>query len=267
MIIAHFLIMLNHQDLTCFMSLFMRFLCSQPIKLSSNNHHLVFNHIISSHPGMYSSSCHIHMQYEEPKQEEFQSVQPWKPQFCNQWQQGIASSDFQEMTSQVAQMVAAINQLARKTEEEKEATVNEAPLGAASALEFQADHNLNNVVGGLDQVFSVPDIPIHVPEFQVDINAFDLLQLETIKPVLDLDISVWMSAHTHNLNSAFSIEYIDIPYAVSELCADFNIIPVDNSFTVGVHLAADLIDASEVIFEEPVQVDSKLELPSCLGEN
>ncbi|KOM49517.1 hypothetical protein LR48_Vigan08g034400 [Vigna angularis] len=75
-----------------------------------------------------------------------------------------------------------------------------------------------------------------------------------------------MSTHTHILDSAFSIEHIDIPYAVLELCADFDIIPVDDSFTVGVHLAADLIDASEVIFEEPVHVDFKFELHICLGE-
>ncbi|WVY89506.1 hypothetical protein V8G54_035020 [Vigna mungo] len=60
MITTHFLIMLNHQNLTCFMSLFLRFLCSHPIKLSNNNHHLVVNHIMSSHPGMCSNSCHTY---------------------------------------------------------------------------------------------------------------------------------------------------------------------------------------------------------------
>ncbi|WVY92079.1 hypothetical protein V8G54_037593 [Vigna mungo] len=47
-------------------------------------------------------------QYDELKQEELQSVQPWQPQFSDQWQQRIVASDFQEMTTQVAQMVAAI---------------------------------------------------------------------------------------------------------------------------------------------------------------
>ncbi|KOM25624.1 hypothetical protein LR48_Vigan125s001400 [Vigna angularis] len=204
-------------------------------------------------------------QYAEPELDEFQSVQPWQDQLCDQ-QQGIAASNFQEMTTQVSQIVVAINQLTRKAKEEKEATINEVPLGAASTMEFQADHNHNEVVGGLDQVCSELDIPNHVPEIQVDIIAFDLLQLEPIKPILDLDTVVWMSTHTHILDSAFSIELIDIPYAVLELCADFDIIPVGDSFIVGVHLAADLIDASEVIFEEPVQVDFKFELPICLGE-
>ncbi|KOM47878.1 hypothetical protein LR48_Vigan07g158200 [Vigna angularis] len=134
------------------------------------------------------------------------------------------------MTTQVAQIMASINQLTRKAKEDKEATINEAPLGAASTMEFQADHNHNEVVGELDQVCSELDIPIHVPEIQVDINAFDLLQLEPIKLVLDLDTAVWMSAHTHILDSTFSIDLM--------------------------------------LFQsyEPVQVDFKFELPICLGE-
>ncbi|XP_022638039.1 uncharacterized protein LOC111241876 [Vigna radiata var. radiata] len=52
----------------------------------------------------------------------------------------------------------------------------------------------------------------------------------------------------------------------SELCADFDIILVDNSLTVGADSAADLVEIGEVIFEEPIQVNSKLELPNGLGE-
>ncbi|XP_052725670.1 uncharacterized protein LOC128194459 isoform X1 [Vigna angularis] len=102
------------------------------------------------------------------------------------------------------------------------------------------------------QVYSELSIPIEFSKVQYEFNALDLFKVEPIEPTLDY-VPV-MPAHTHILDSAFSIENIDMPYAVSELCTGFDIIPVDDSFTVGVHLAADLIDASEVIFEEPVQV-------------
>ncbi|KOM51847.1 hypothetical protein LR48_Vigan09g050600 [Vigna angularis] len=37
-------------------------------------------------------------------------------------------------------------------------------------------------------------------------------------------------------------------------------------FRRGAHSAADLVETGEIIFEESIQVDSKLELPICLGE-
>ncbi|XP_052732458.1 uncharacterized protein LOC128196250 [Vigna angularis] len=114
------------------------------------------------------------------------------------------------------------------------------------------------------QVYSELSIPIEFSKVQYEFNALDLFKVEPIEPAPDY-VPV-MLAHSHILDSACSIENIDMPYAVSELCTGFDIIPVDDSFTIGVHLAADLIDASEVIFEEPVQVDFKFELPICLGE-
>ncbi|KOM46339.1 hypothetical protein LR48_Vigan07g004300 [Vigna angularis] len=72
-----------------------------------------------------------------------------------------------------------------------------------------------------------------------EFNALDLFKVEPIEPTLDY-VPV-MPAHTHILDSAFSIENIDMPYAVSELCTGFDIIPVDDSFTVGVHSIADLV--------------------------
>ncbi|KOM49698.1 hypothetical protein LR48_Vigan08g052500 [Vigna angularis] len=164
---------------------------------------------------------------------------------------GIPISEIQGMTTQVAQLVAAVNKLTGRAEEKE----------ASDAIGENHDEVASEK---RMQVYSKLDISIPFPKVQIDFNAFDLLIFEPIKPILDLDTAVWMSAHTHILDSPFSIEYIDIPYVVSELCADFDIIPVDDSFTVGVHLATDLIDASEVIFEEPIQVDFKFELPICL---
>ncbi|KOM28727.1 hypothetical protein LR48_Vigan567s000200 [Vigna angularis] len=114
------------------------------------------------------------------------------------------------------------------------------------------------------QVYSELSIPIEFSKVQYEFNALDLFKVEPIEPTLDY-VPV-MPAHTHILDSAFSIENIDMPYAVSELCTGFDIIPVDDSFTVGVHLAADLIDASEVIFEEPVQVESDFNPSTGIAE-
>ncbi|KOM25575.1 hypothetical protein LR48_Vigan118s002500 [Vigna angularis] len=76
-------------------------------------------------------------QYEEPKQEDFQSLQPWQDQFCDQAQQDLPSTDFQEMTNQVAQLVSTIKKLTRRAEEEKGVETNGAPLMVAAAPEFQ----------------------------------------------------------------------------------------------------------------------------------
>ncbi|WVZ17801.1 hypothetical protein V8G54_010783 [Vigna mungo] len=76
-------------------------------------------------------------QYDAPEQKEFQTVQPWQPTFCNQWQQGNPASDLQGLTTQVAQLVAVVNKLTRRAEEEKGATVTEAPLTVAAATKFQ----------------------------------------------------------------------------------------------------------------------------------
>ncbi|WVY91873.1 hypothetical protein V8G54_037387 [Vigna mungo] len=76
-------------------------------------------------------------QYDELEEEEFQTEQSWQPTFCNQWQQGIPASEIQGLTTQVAQLVAAINKLTRKAEEEKGAAINEAPLMVVAAPEFQ----------------------------------------------------------------------------------------------------------------------------------
>ncbi|WVZ20942.1 hypothetical protein V8G54_008264 [Vigna mungo] len=51
--------------------------------------------------------------------------------------QGNPTSDLQGLTTQVTQLVANVNKLTRKVEEEKEAATNEAPLIASAALEFQ----------------------------------------------------------------------------------------------------------------------------------
>ncbi|KOM38418.1 hypothetical protein LR48_Vigan03g180000 [Vigna angularis] len=90
------------------------------------------------------------------------------------------------------------------------------------------------------QVYSELSIPIEFSKVQYEFNALDLFKVEPIEPTLDY-VPV-MPAHTHILDSAFSIENIDMPYAVSELCTGFDIIPVDDSFTVGVHSIADLVE-------------------------
>ncbi|WVZ12003.1 hypothetical protein V8G54_016533, partial [Vigna mungo] len=50
-------------------------------------------------------------QHGEQEHEEFQTEQAWQPTFCDQWQQGIPTSELQGLTTQVAQLVAAVNKL------------------------------------------------------------------------------------------------------------------------------------------------------------
>ncbi|WVZ01389.1 hypothetical protein V8G54_027458, partial [Vigna mungo] len=50
-------------------------------------------------------------QYAEPEHEEFQTEQAWQPTFCDQWQQGIPTYELEGLTTQVAQLVAAVNKL------------------------------------------------------------------------------------------------------------------------------------------------------------
>ncbi|BAU02057.1 hypothetical protein VIGAN_11147500 [Vigna angularis var. angularis] len=81
-------------------------------------------------------------QYAEPEQENFQSVQPWQDQFCDQLQQGMPSSELQGLTTQLAQLVAAVNKLTWKAEEENDATIKETPLEAPAFIESHTFESL-----------------------------------------------------------------------------------------------------------------------------
>ncbi|KOM34709.1 hypothetical protein LR48_Vigan02g085900 [Vigna angularis] len=58
------------------------------------------------------------------------------------------------------------------------------------------------------QVYSKVSIPVHIFEVQVNVNSFDLLETEPIKPVIDT--AILMPAHTHILDSFSSVEHIEI---------------------------------------------------------
>ncbi|KOM25185.1 hypothetical protein LR48_Vigan50s010500 [Vigna angularis] len=112
-----------------------------------NAHPPLFNLFYESFPenSLQQKSWHVQQQlphlywdqYAAPEQENYQSLQPLQDQFFDQWQQGIPSSKLQGLTNQVAELVAPVNKLTGRAEEEKEAATNEAPLMVAAAPKFQ----------------------------------------------------------------------------------------------------------------------------------
>lgn len=67
-------------------------------------------------------------QYAKPEQENYQSLQPWQDQLCDQLQQGNPASELQGMTNQVAQLVAVVHKLTGRSEDEDD---------TPAAIEFQ----------------------------------------------------------------------------------------------------------------------------------
>ncbi|WVZ22802.1 hypothetical protein V8G54_001346 [Vigna mungo] len=176
------------------------------------------------------------------------AYQPWQPQFGESEQQDTYSSDC------MAHMWRVAAQLAKE--------LNEAPLGTTSTIEFQADSNPGEEVDGPDQVYSELDIPIHVLEVQIDLNALDLLRVEPIKPAIDtVDL---MPAHTHILDSVFHVEHIDIPDAVYDVCTE-----LDHNFDDNFVQYAGSIDSvvvAEDILYESIQVYCNLETSTTSSE-
>ncbi|WVZ22270.1 hypothetical protein V8G54_000814 [Vigna mungo] len=176
------------------------------------------------------------------------AYQPWQPQFGELEQQDTYSSYC------MAHMWRVAAQLAKES--------NEAPLGTTSTIEFQADSNPSEEVDGPDQVYSELDIPIHVLEVQIDINALDLLRVEPIKPAIDT--ADLMPAHTHILDSVFHVEHIDIPDAVYDVCTE-----LDHSFDDNFVQCAGSIDSvvvAEDILYESIQVYCNLETSTTSSE-
>ncbi|WVZ13203.1 hypothetical protein V8G54_017733 [Vigna mungo] len=101
------------------------------------------------------------------------------------------------------------------------------------------------------QVYSELSIPINLPEFQMDFNAFDLFKVEPIEPVLD-PIPVM---HSHSLDSAFDIEHVDISIVASDLWTDFDTVSIDDSLSTCGDATSEFVYTGEVVFDEPVQVD------------
>ncbi|WVZ24054.1 hypothetical protein V8G54_002598 [Vigna mungo] len=115
--------------------------------------------------------------------------------------------------------------------------------------------DLNEVTGEpVMQVYSEPSISTNFSEVQTCFNVFDLLKIESIEPIIDTAVDILV--HPHHLDLTCSIKHFDIPTTVHNLCIDLDSIFHENLDDT----VAESVEIGEVIFEEPVQVESKLEL-------
>ncbi|BAT74762.1 hypothetical protein LR48_Vigan833s001200 [Vigna angularis] len=114
------------------------------------------------------------------------------------------------------------------------------------------------------QVYSELSIPINLFEVQMDLKAVDLLKIEPINHALNTKFLI--PVNTHILNTALSIEHIDIFLGPSDTLTDFDIVLLDDSPSKCLDASTELLYTGEVVSEEPEQVYSKLELHIGLAE-
>ncbi|KOM43221.1 hypothetical protein LR48_Vigan05g082500 [Vigna angularis] len=128
-----------------------------------------------------------------------------------------------------------------------------------------AENDFDEVVSEqIMQVYSERSIPVHISEVQVNVNSFDLLEIEPIKPVIDT--VVLMPAHTHIFDSFSSVEHIEISIVFLDSCTDFEIVSMDDSPSEGVEVATEFTDSGKVVFEEVVEAVFEPNLTTGIAE-
>ncbi|KOM25210.1 hypothetical protein LR48_Vigan54s000700 [Vigna angularis] len=128
-----------------------------------------------------------------------------------------------------------------------------------------AENDFDEVVSEqIMQVYSELSIPVHISKVQVNVNSFDLLEIEPITPVIDT--TVLMPAHTHILDSFYSVEHIEISIVFLDSCTDFEIVSMDDSPSEGVEVATEFTDSGKVVFEEVVEAVFEPNLTTGIAE-
>ncbi|WVY90079.1 hypothetical protein V8G54_035593 [Vigna mungo] len=111
---------------------------------------------------------------------------------------GIPASEIQGLTTQVAQLVAAVNKLTGKVEKEKGAATNEAPLIASVAPDFQVTKCPTTSV----TVYSNPSVTdSHSALNSVDDNSNSLTSDDCMDASVDISECV-CEPYDHNYTDA-----------------------------------------------------------------